>query len=56
MHPEVVADGGAILIVEVDRIQHLAVYVKLELAVGSVAQTHRPRPAVALEMGQDRFI
>ena len=48
--PAVVADGRDVLVVQVDRVHQLAVDVQLELPVGGVADPHRPRAAVAVQV------
>ena len=48
--PGVVVDRGAVLVVEVDGVDQLAVDVELELVGGAVADPHRRRAAVALEV------
>ena len=52
MGPQVVGDGGAVLVVEVDGVHELAVDVELQLVVGAVAEPDRARAAVAVEVIQ----
>ena len=42
MPPEVVRDGGAVLVVEADCVHQLAVDIELELVVRAVADPHGP--------------
>jgi len=50
--PAVVPDRGGVLVVQVHRVHQLAVDVELELRIGPVADPHRPRAAVAVEVRQ----
>ena len=48
--PRVVADRLAVLVEQIDRVQQLAVDVELQLVVGAVADPHRTRAHVAVEV------
>src|SRR5439155_22126465 len=48
--PEDVVDLAPVLAVEPGRVEELAEHVELELGGGSVADPHRPRPPIPLEM------
>src|SRR5690606_84657 len=48
--PELVGDSVAAHAVEVERVHQLAVHVELELPLGRVADSHRRRAAVTLEV------
>ena len=50
--PSVVAEGRAVLVEQVDGVHQLAVDVELQLAVGGVADPHRARAAIALQVRQ----
>ena len=50
VHPGVVGDRPAVLVVEVDRVDQLAVDVELELLRGAVSDPHGRGAAVAREM------
>src|SRR5829696_2737647 len=50
--PQLVPDGVAVLVVEIDRVHQLAVDVQLQLVVGTVADPDRPRAPVALQVLQ----
>ena len=52
VHPRVVRDRRAVLVVQVHRVHQLAVDVELEVRVGGVADAHRARAHVALEVRQ----
>ena len=54
--PEVVADRGAVLVVEVDGVHQLAVDVELELLHRAVADAHRARALVAGEVLEHRLL
>ena len=53
VHPGLVRDGRGVLVVEVDRVDQLAVDVELELVGGPVPDPHRTRASVALEVVED---
>ena len=50
MGPEVEADRGAVLVVEIDRIHQLAGDIELELLPGGIADPDRARAAIPLEV------
>ena len=52
MLPEVKGNGRAVLVVDIDRIQQLAVNVQLQLVIGPVANPHRAGAFVAIQMPQ----
>ena len=54
--PAVVGDRPSVLVVEVDRVDHLAVDVELELVGGAVADPHRAGASVALEVVEDDLL
>jgi len=51
-YPQVVGDGSAVLVVQIDGVDQLAVNVELELAHGVVADSDRPRAPIALQAEQ----
>ena len=48
--PHVVRERRAVLVVQIDRVHQLAVDVELQVLAGGVADAHRPRAAVAVEV------
>jgi hypothetical protein len=53
--PQVMGDGIAIFIVEIDRIHQLAINIELELVGGTVADAHGRRLLIALQVGKAFF-
>src|SRR6266496_3548249 len=50
IHPQVMGDGFAVFVIEIDRIHQLTINIELELVGGAVANTHGCRLLVALQM------
>ena len=53
IHPQVMGDGFAIFVIEIDCIHQLAINVELQLVSGTVANAHRRRLLVALQVGEE---
>src|SRR5262249_4283361 len=52
IHPQVMGDGFTVFVIEIDCIHQLTIDIELELVSGTVANAHRCRLPVALQMGE----
>src|SRR5207245_2392642 len=53
IYPQVVRDGFAIFVIEIDGVHQLAINIELKLVSGTVADAHGCRLLVALQVGEE---